>query len=111
VIDVSRWTGTPYQGNRFCAVLAARVLAAHGLPYPDVHRPEDAADWARVDRPEPLDVVVFNLAGAPGHVGVCIGAGRFFHVEEGGTARIERLTSPLWARRVHGFYRYTPRKA
>lgn len=111
MIDVSAWTGSPYEGRRGCAVLVSRVLAAHGIPYPNVHRPEDALDWERVDRPLPLDVVVFNVNGRPGHVGVCIGKGRFFHVEESETARIERLNSTLRAGTVHGFYRYTPRKA
>lgn len=106
-MDLIRFIGIPYEGDRFCTVLAARILAEHGIPYPDVDRPEDAADWARVDQPQPLDVVVFTRAGRPSHVGVCIGNGQFLHVEEGGTSRIDRLSSPLWARRIEGFYRYS----
>jgi len=109
VIDLKPFLNIPYQGDRFCEVLAARVLAAAGIPYPDVDRPEDAADWSRVARPQPLDVVVFNLAGRPGHVGVCVGRGRFFHVEEHSRSRVESLLSPLWSSRIEGYYRYTPR--
>lgn len=107
MIDVSEWLGEPYSGRRGCAVLVAKVLAHHGIPYADVDRPEDAHDWTRVDVPRPLDAVVFNERGVPSHVGLCIGGGRFFHVDIGMTARIERLTSPLWQCRIEGFYRYT----
>lgn len=107
-MDLIRFIGIPYEGDRFCAVLAARILAEHGIPYPDVDRPEDAADWARVDQPQPLDVVVFNVKGRPGHVGVCIGDDKFIHAEWGSTSRIERLSSPFRAPRIEGFYRYRP---
>ncbi len=110
-IDISPWENTPYEPPRGCAVLAARVLAAHGIPYPDVDRPQDARAWMRVALPRPLDLVVFTLAGRPGHVGVCIGAGRFFHVEEGSRARVERLSCSLWSSRIEGIYRYTQRDA
>lgn len=103
--------GIPYAGERFCAVLAAQVLADAGIPWPDVDQPAAAADWQRVERPRPYDVVVFNRGGQPGHVGVCVGRGRFLHVEEGATSRIEHLASPLHAPRIEGIYRYTPRAA
>ncbi|MBO9717531.1 MAG: CHAP domain-containing protein [Pseudoxanthomonas sp.] len=107
----ARHVGIPYTGERFCAVLAAQVLAEAGIPWPDVDEPAAAIDWQRVERPRPYDVVVFTRAGQPAHVGVCTGKGRFLHVEEGATSRIELLSSPLHARRVEGFYRYTPRTA
>lgn len=107
-MDLTGLIGVPYSGERFCAVFAAQVLARHGIPYPtEVSRPEDAPDWVRVERPQPLDVVVFLDRGKPGHVGVCIGRGRFIHVDTGKTSRIEHLTSPAWASRIEGFYRYS----
>ncbi|OOW67088.1 hypothetical protein Xmar_07705 [Xanthomonas axonopodis pv. martyniicola] len=98
--------GVPYQGDRFCREYARRVLAGHGIPMPTVDTPEQAQEWQRVSHPQPLDVVVFNRAGRPAHVGVCVGRGEFVHVEEGSRSCKERLGSPLWARRVEGFYRY-----
>lgn len=96
----------PYEGRHFCRVFAARVLAAHGVVLPAVAKPERADDWQRVERPAALDVVVFRTGSAPDHVGVCIGRGRFLHVEEGSRSRIEYLSSPLWSARIEGFYRY-----
>lgn len=107
MIDLAPWRGRPYGGDGYCRVLVAEILAAHGIPLPDVARPEDAAGWSRVDRARELDVVVFNLGGRPAHVGLCLDAVRFFHVEKGSSARIERLTSPLWQPRIEGIYRFT----
>lgn len=105
------WIGIPYGGKRFCAVFAARYLAQHGIPYPlTARKPADAPEWVRVERPQALDVVVFNREGRPAHVGVCLGRGRFLHVEEGGTSCREFLSSPAHACRIEGFYRYTGKK-
>lgn len=95
----------PYAGALFCRTFAARVLAAHGIVVPRVVRPQDAPEWQRVDRPQPLDLVVFSTGARTDHVGVCIGRGRFLHVEEGSRSRIEYLSSPLWSARIEGFYR------
>jgi cell wall-associated NlpC family hydrolase len=105
-VNLDSFIGVPYSGHKFCRQFAADVLAAHGIPMPMVDRPRSAGGWVRVERPEPLDVVVFARGRAPDHVGVCIGRGRFLHCEEGSTSRIEYLGSPLWASRVEGFYRY-----
>ncbi|MDH2022956.1 C40 family peptidase [Stenotrophomonas sp. GD03680] len=101
-----RWVGIPYQGEKFCREFVRQVMAEHGIPMPVVDAPEDARGWVRVEVPERLDVVVFNNAGRPWHVGVCLGSGDFLHVEEGMTSRVERLGSPLWEARISGFYRY-----
>ena len=105
-MDLAPFVGIPYSGNKFCRTFAAQVLAANGIPMPEVDVTADAPEWMRVERPQPLDVVVFNLAGKPAHVGVCIGRGRFLHVEEGERSRIEHLSSSLWCSRIEGFYRY-----
>lgn len=69
-------------------------------------------DFVRVDRPQPFDLVIFNLAGKPWHVGLVVGAGRFLHWPQpddkgnDGSSRIARFTDRIWARRVEGFYRY-----
>lgn len=105
-MNLAPFIGIPYAGEHFCRVFAGRVLAEVGIPCPVVSNPADAEDWQRVERPEPHDVAVFNIAGKPGHVGVCIGRGRFLHVEEGERSRIERFDSPLWGSRIEGYYRY-----
>jgi len=109
-VNLEAFIGVPYEGRHFCRVFAARVLAAHGVPLPAVAKPERATDWERVPRPEPLAVVVFHTGAAPDHVGVCVGRGRFLHVEEGSRSRIEFLSSPLWSSRIEGYYRYKGEK-
>ncbi|KRG71775.1 hypothetical protein ABB27_02470 [Stenotrophomonas terrae] len=109
-MNLEPFVGVPYEGRHFCRVFAARVLAAHGVPLPAVVKPERASDWERVARPGALAVVVFQTGGAPDHVGVCIGRGRFLHVEEGSRSRIEFLSSPLWSSRIEGFYRFKGEK-
>lgn len=69
-------------------------------------------DFARVERPAPFDLVIFNLAGKPWHVGLVVGPGRFLHWPQpdrdgnDGTSRIERWADRKWRNRVEGFYRY-----
>ena len=62
--------------------------------------------WRRVESPEPGDVVLLNIGGRPIHVGLAIGDGRMLHTERRINTVIERLASPMWARRIEGFYRY-----
>ncbi len=62
--------------------------------------------WRRVDAPEPGDVVSLNIGGRPIHVGLALGGGLMLHTERRINTVIERLDSPMWARRIEGFYRY-----
>lgn len=62
--------------------------------------------WRRVERPEPGNVVLLNIGGRLIHVGLALGEGRMLHTEKKINTVIERLTSPMWARRVEGFYRH-----
>ena len=62
--------------------------------------------WRRVDEPEPGDGVLLNIGGRPIHVGLAIGDGLMLHTERKINTVIERLASPMWARRIEGFYRY-----
>lgn len=105
-MNLEEFINVPYSGDRFCRTFAAGILGRAGIPMPHVESPRDAIGWDRVDNPRMLDIVVFNLAGKPSHVGVCIGRGRFIHVEEGGRSRIEMLSSSLWSSRIEGYYRY-----
>lgn len=100
------WIGIPYAGDKFCRELARQYLKTFGIPMPCVDTPEEAQYWVKVERPISNDVVVFNRAGRPSHVGVCVDSLSFLHVEENSKSCIERLSSPLWSRRIEGFYRY-----
>ncbi len=62
--------------------------------------------WRCVPAPEVGDVVLLNIGGHPLHVGLALGHGRMLHAERRVGTLIERLSSPIWARRVEGFYRY-----
>ncbi len=62
--------------------------------------------WTSVARVEPGDVVLLNIGGRPIHVGLALGDGRMLHAERKVGTLVERLSSPIWARRVEGFYRY-----
>lgn len=64
------------------------------------------ASWRRVESPEPGDVVLLNIGGRPLHVGLAIGGGQMLHTERKINTVIERLGSPMWERRIEGFYRY-----
>lgn len=96
----------PYRGRHYCRVFARDVLAAHGIPYP-TSKP-GRGEWQRVERPQLFDVVVFNVKGRPGHVGVMVGPSKYLHVDVGERSRIERLGP---TRQVEGFYRYTGQTA
>ncbi len=62
--------------------------------------------WHRVDEPEPGDGVLLLIGGRPIHVGLALGGGLMLHTEKRINTVIERLDSPMWAKRVEGFYRY-----
>lgn len=52
------------------------------------------------------DLVLFRVAGEEAHLGVVLDAGRFLHARPGTDSCVERYDSPVWARRVAGFYRW-----
>lgn len=62
--------------------------------------------WVRQEVPKEFDVVLFNIYGWPVHIGICIDSEHFIHAAEGDSARIERLSSPIWTKRIEGFYRH-----
>ena len=65
-------------------------------------------DWVKVEEPRPLDVIMFNIAGRPCHVGVVVdpAEGSFIHAPENCTSRIECYNDRMWCRRIEGFYRH-----
>ena len=66
------------------------------------HLPE----WKQVSHPRVMDVAIFLIAGRPVHIGLLVDEQRVLHAEKGAGIFVERLYSPLWARRLEGIYRY-----
>ena len=69
---------------------------------------EDAEKYyRRVDEPEPLDVILFQVVPRyVTHCGVYVGAGRFVHITEKTSVVCEELASPIWVNKIRGFYRF-----
>ena len=65
-------------------------------------------DWREVDNAEAGDVVLLKIGGRPIHVGIAVNGGQMLHTETGVDTLVERLASPMWERRIEGFYRYDP---
>ena len=93
------YSGAMPQGREARFALQADLIGAH------------VDTWSRLDRPRPGAVVLFNIAGRPVHVGLCLGQGLFLHSHKpdgappGAPATfIENLSGSMWAQRVEGFY-------
>lgn len=67
---------------------------------------EERQRWQKVDTPQEHDVVVFNIAGIPIHVGVMISQTHFIHATKNINCCIEKIDSLMWRNRVEGYYRY-----
>ena len=46
----------------------------------------------------------FRIAGLPRHVGLVVDTDRFLHMPSRETSCVERLSSPMWAKRIEGYY-------
>ncbi len=66
------------------------------------HLPE----WRRVSHPRAMDGALFLINKRPVHMGLLVDEHRVLHAEEKAGIFIERLYSPLWAKRLEGIYRY-----
>jgi len=65
--------------------------------------PSQAATWSLA---EPGDGVLLRFMGHPIHVGVCVGAPWFLHIEEGIDSASERWDEARWVNRLIGVYRW-----
>lgn len=118
------WTGRPWEPPHGCwRLLCAFYAAELGIMLPAFDdqvlddEPRGLASlisdhldaWTEVPPGHELwgDGVLMRIAGAPSHVGVVLGGGRFLHVlMKGHTSCIESYRDPKWAPRVEGFYRH-----
>lgn len=65
--------------------------------------------WIPVKIPQAGDVAVFNISGMPCHTALVIDGKSALHAEKKIGTFIEPLSSPVWARRIEGFYRHERR--
>ena len=121
------WNGWDCWG---CVVLSFHEILGIELPsYEDQYEDDDVrgsarlgelvaaqlGEWAVVplnrdaSRPytfaKPMDVAVFRLHGRPLHTGLVLDQARMLHTEHKIGTVIERLSSPMWAKRLEGIYR------
>ena len=66
----------------------------------------ESEKWIKVENPQPFDVVVFRILGAPMHVGLVTDANNMIHCESGSNSVIESFKSLKWQNRIMGFYRW-----
>lgn len=52
------------------------------------------------------DLVLLRVMGDESHLGLVVEPGRMLHARAGIDSCVERYDSPVWARRVAGFYRW-----
>ena len=70
----------------------------------EMHIPE----WALIEKglERPFDVVILRLRGLPIHIGMVIKPGIMIHVLNKLNTCLEKYNTPLWNKRIRGFYRY-----
>jgi len=71
-----------------------------------VIKSESAAHWEEVDAPREYDVVVFNLAGKPCHVGLMLDGYKFIHSLAGRDTCIESISKVIWRNRIDSIWRH-----
>lgn len=105
-----------YRGRRAdtgldCVGLFAIVQRRLGKPvpfYPSNEAGLDAArgQWLKVAKPEPGDGILMFSDDPPWHIATAISPNEMIHAKSGAGVVIERFDSPLFTRRIEGFYRW-----
>lgn len=67
---------------------------------------KNSKKWQRVEKPDCGDVAVFNLSGMPCHTAVVVDGKMAIHAEKKAGTFLESLKSPIWEKRIEGFYRH-----
>lgn len=109
--------GAPYQGDFGCFTVVRRALELLGHTIPDYTlgltecarlaelQARLAQHAAEVAEPRRGDVVLLQVCGEPGHIGIMINSREMLHCMEGTATCIERLSSPRWRGRIVGYWR------
>jgi len=61
--------------------------------------------WRTANKPQEFDVILVRMRGAEMHVGLVAGHNQMLHIRAGIDATIERFNTPVWNKRIIGFYR------
>jgi cell wall-associated NlpC family hydrolase len=67
---------------------------------------QNKTNWQQIDDPEYGDVLVFQIAGYPMHVGIKMRGDDFLHCFQNTQSCLERLSSLSWSRRLVESYRW-----
>jgi cell wall-associated NlpC family hydrolase len=106
-----------------CLGLTIEVARRLGRQLPDYVSSEDElhaqlgagastlGDLEQIPRPEPGCVVLLRMRPDQHHLAVMVDQYRMIHTSRQTGCVIERVLSPLWARKVIGYYRLTPTEA
>ena len=126
----SHLLGIPYKDNGRdekgldCYGLVMQVYKILGIELPDynsVSEPEpslvneiiknNGCDWTKLEKYEIPCVVTFWVLNPDytSHIGVVIEKDRFIHTR-GTSVCMERLSSPMWTKRIRGFYQWKNQK-
>ena len=126
----SHLLGIPYKDNGRdekgldCYGLVMQVYKILGIGLPDYNsasEPEpslvneiiknNGCDWTKLEKYEIPCVVTFWVLNPDytSHIGVVIEKDRFIHAR-GTSVCMERLSSPMWAKRIRGFYQWKNQK-
>lgn len=104
-----------------CLGLLQDIYRQRGIVLPDWDRPESSKDnaqaiseganqWERIDSPEQWAAVAIAINGKTvSHVGIMIDQSRFMHTTKETGVCVELIKSPLWEKRIKGFYRWPKR--
>ena len=108
------YRGVPYRnggsdpGGFDCSGLIQYVFARHGLALPrEVREQWRVGDEIRLAAIEKGDLIFFATTSTEAsHVGMAIGGDEFVHAPSSrGVVRVEKFSSPYWARRIVGVRR------
>lgn len=63
--------------------------------------------WKPLDWPTPGCAIALRMdQSGPTHCGIVVEEDKFLHITEKTCAVVERLTHPIWMRRIRGFYEW-----
>lgn len=66
----------------------------------------ERAAWSPVLQPQPFDVAWIAILGHECHVGLMVAPGLMMHVLNRVDTKLARVESPVWQRRIRGYYRH-----
>lgn len=124
-ITYTKYLGTPYkfEGSSLeegfdCINLCVQVARDRNVPMMNINHSHtnihtyhylfnlrNTNDFQRVSQQQDV-LVVFRVAGEISHVGYMVTKDKFIHIMEDSKVTIESVSSPMWEKRVVGYYKY-----